>query len=340
MGEGFWSFVLFLRRGEEVRFPLVVACVGEKKRARMPELVQGVRLKIACRLLRVGSNPTPSILSFFFSSSSPSPSLPPQNIVGPRSPQSQPSVTRPKTTWTCFRAVLHTRARAIEARDGERDRARPAALSPWQSPPQSAGSNTPTSTQRAPVPLLLLAPRRRRSTSSHPVPVVQLSHEPRGSQPCLRPAGVGAENPVPEGKHPSVPFLLLFRGVGLLAHLGTHLCLGPLLLSRRLHQSRPPSLPPSLPHAAPRCVKTPLPLVPLPRRSSLLQTDSNASPHAVHTSPSRVSLTLSLSLSFLLGPLHTYLDSCRVPLQVLLVCRGPDLSYTKPKIGLGLPAAP
>ena len=179
MGEGFWSFVLFLRRGEEVRFPLVVACVGEKKRARMPELVQGVRLKIACRLLRVGSNPTPSILSFFFSSSSPSPSLPPQNIVGPRSPQSQPSVTRPKTTWTCFRAVLHTRARAIEARDGERDRARPAALSPWQSPPQSAGSNTPTSTQRAPVPLLLLAPRRRRSTSSHPVPVVQLSHEPR-----------------------------------------------------------------------------------------------------------------------------------------------------------------
>lgn len=224
----------------------VVACVGEKKRARMPELVQGVRLKIACRLLRVGSNPTPSILSFFFSSSSPSPSLPPQNIVGPRSPQSQPSVTRPKTTWTCFRAVLHTRARAIEARDGERDRARPASLSPWQSPPQSAGSNTPTSTQRAPVPLLLLAPRRRRSTSSHPVPVVQLSHEPRGSQPCLRPAGVGAENPVPEGKHPSVPFLLLFRGVGLLAHLGTHLCLGPLLLSRRLHQSRPPSLPPSL----------------------------------------------------------------------------------------------
>ena len=335
MGEGFGPLSYFCAGGRRFDSHSWSHVSGRRRELGCPSWSKGCDLRSPadyCAWVRI---PLLASFHFFFFFFFLSLSLsPPQNIVGPRSPQSQPSVTRPKTTWTCFRAVLHTRARAIEARDGERDRARPASLSPWQSPPQSAGSNTPTSTQRAPVPLLLLAPRRRRSTSSHPVPVVQLSHEPRGSQPCLRPAGVGAENPVPEGKHPSVPFLLLFRGVGLLAHLGTHLCLGPLLLSRRLHQSRPPSLPPSLTRhqgaSRPRSLWFPCLVVqacckPTPTRVHT----------RVHTSPSRVSLTLSLSLSFLLGPLHTYLDSCRVPLQVLQG-RGPDLSYTK----IGLPAAP
>ena len=337
MGEGFWSFVLFLRRGEEVRFPLVVACVGEKKRARMPELVQGVRLKIACRLLRVGSNPTPSILSFFFLLLLPLP------LPFPPSKHRGPAVAT--VTTFCYKtennvdvlSCCFTHARASDRGERRRERqsktrgpfpvAISAAVCRVQHPNLNATRARPASPPRAKEEALyLVTPCSCRAAFARTQGIPALPSSCRSwsrKSGSRRKASFGSFSlalpwrwPPRPPRNPPVPWAT-----------------PPFPPSSSIEAS----LPPSLPHAAPRCVKTPLLLVPLPRRSSLLQTDSNASPHAsTHQPVEGLSHSLTLSLSFLLGPLHTYLDSCRVPLQVLLQGRGPDLSYTK----IGLPAAP
>ena len=86
----------------------------------MPELVQGVRLKIACRLLRVGSNPTPSILSFFFLLLLPLP-LSPLKTSWARGRHSHNLLLQDRKQRGRAFVLFYTRARERSRRETERE---------------------------------------------------------------------------------------------------------------------------------------------------------------------------------------------------------------------------